>query len=661
MCGIAGIYACRNPRSVDLHELDAMTAALAHRGPDETAAVLRRTAGRGSVAALGSTRLAIVDRARSSQPMSTADERYTLCLNGEIFNYEQLRGELEAEGVRFRTRGDTEVALQALACWGPARALRRFEGQFALALYDRVADRLVLARDRYGISPLFYRERAGDYAFASELQALQVARSFRSEALDPVSLVDLFVLWGFLPGTSPLAGVAQVDPGCWVELGPDSRGQRPYWRPEPAAGPGQHGANQAAEAVEQVGALLSAAVDRRLAPEVKLAVLLSGGLDSSSVSAMAARTQRIATFGIGFADEAYDETDAQWEMARHLGTEHHTITVAAPDLLKQMQRVVTYAGMPLTRMAPVATYLLAAELSLHDVRVVLTGEGADEMLLGYDIFKLTQARLAAAVGGCEPGCPGEADGLGGLSGPGSELALTELPAPERLPVTRLPGGTPDLSGSSDPAAICFSHLPRWESGRRILLYLRPEVRSQVADRPYPELVADAMPPGARIASPLRRAQVLELMTFLPTMLLGGQSDRMLMAHSIEGRYPFLDNALVDALLAMPDTLLSPLPREKALLREAMRGHLPEQLCNRPKQAYTAPLRGTLAMPEAVPLFDEFLSPAALDQVGLFDPARVGWALRRAQSPGGMSGEDARAVLFMLTTQMLHAGLIGSSR
>jgi asparagine synthase (glutamine-hydrolysing) len=624
MCGIAGIYTGPRARPTDADDVVAMTTALQHRGPDRAATVTRPGA------VLGSARLAIVDLAGSQQPMATPDGRYTIVLNGEIFNYQELRADLAAKGADFRTKGDTEVALYALAYYGP-QALARFNGQFALAFYDEAERRLILARDRYGICPLYYTERDGGVAFSSELRSLQRSEYFRATSLDAPALVDMYILWGFLPGQSPMTGVHQVDPASWLEVSATSIRQHRFWRPEL----GDRAISQD-EAVEEVSGLLQDAVARRLAPEVTLAVLLSGGLDSSAVSALAARNQAIMTFGIGFADRDYDETAEQLAVAQHLGTDHHTINIQTADLMKEMHQVVSYSGMPLTRMAPVATFMLARELALHDVRVVLTGEGADEMMLGYDVFKLAQARQAWLTDGTTPA--------------GGGLSLAELPEPERIQLSG--GGLSSLAGElSDP---CFSHLPRWQSGKRILLYLRPEWRAGAADRPYPDLVAEQMPAEFRTAPVLRRAELLELMTFLPTMLLGAQSDRMLMAHSIEGRYPFLDNVLVDALFSMKIDLLAPAPTEKLLLRRAIAPYLPADVCARPKQAYTAPLRTTLAIPEALPLYDEFLSPQALDEVGMFDPNRVRWLLSKIKSGGDVSGEDARTLLFMLTTQMLHS-------
>jgi asparagine synthase (glutamine-hydrolysing) len=645
MCGIAGIDA-RGHCGVSLDDITPMTATLDHRGPDR-AATLRR----GRVA-LGSTRLAIVDLAGSHQPMTSADGRFAIVLNGEIFNYRQLRADLERVGARFRTRGDTEVALQLLALRGPA-AIADLDGQFALAFHDAGRDRLVLARDRYGICPLYYREQGGAVAFASEPRALQASPTFRAAGLDLAALVDMYVLWGFLPGASSLRDVRQVDPGCWLEVRADGCRQHRYWAPEPAADAADV---TAAEAVEQVTTLLRAAVERRLADEVPTAVLLSGGLDSSAVTALASAVGPVRTFGIGFADRAYDETREQLTLARHLGTDHHILEVDTAQLLKQLPEAVAHAGMPLTRMAPVATYQLARELALHQVRVVLTGEGADEMLLGYDVFKLAQARESRHA---DP-----------ATAPTSSMPrLNELPMPERAASLRdghrlaMPLGL-DAAADADPAHPCFSHVPRWDAGRRLALYLQPGWRQEVTGRPYPELMAGTMAPGAQRAPVLRRAQALELMTFLPTMLLGGQSDRMLMAHSVEGRYPFLDNALVDALLALPAPLLAPQPgpepREKLLLRQAMAGLLPREARQRPKQAYTAPLRGPLGSPAATPLFEQYLSPSALGEVGLFDPARMGWLVRRAGSSGGLSGEDARVLLFALTTQMLHSSLVEQS-
>lgn len=647
MCGICGVVSLAGPLELPDRLPERMIGSLRHRGPDEFGAW------RDETCFLGHARLSIIDLATGQQPLCAEDDRHWIVFNGEIFNYPELTAELAGRGHQFRTRSDTEVIVHAYQEWGP-RCVEHFNGQFAFALWDRRERSLFLARDRFGILPLFVA-RAGDHLlFASEMKAL-FAWPRASCRLDPERLAEVFTYWSTLPPATPFAGVAQVPPGttavCQVgqnaasppppEPLPACLAVRRYWSPQflPAREDARHPERPArARMVRDIRERLEAAAVIRLRADVPVGAYLSGGLDSSATTALihTCTTNRLRTFSVGFQDPAYDESQWQQAMVAHLGTNHSAIEVGPEDIAGRFPDAIWHAEAPVLRMAPVPLHALSHLVRRHGWKVVLTGEGADEVFCGYNIFREAKVRHFWARRPQSPHRP---------------LLLTRLyPYLTQSPpqfLARFYG-----QGLERADDRFFSHRPRWQNTGMMTTFLTPDaLRAVHAGEPEARLLA-SLPPQYDDWGPVARAQYLEMATFLAGYLLCSQGDRMLMSHSVEGRFPFLDHELADAALAMPAAARLPLLQEKALLKSAVADLIPPAILQRPKQPYRAPDAASFIGPMGRAMVAEALSPAALAAAGFWLPERVA-ALRRKWEAGRLtSARENMAFIGLLSTQLL---------
>ena len=391
MCGIAGIVALRAGASTPKREaLVRMASTLFHRGPDEFGIYRDDRAG------LAHARLSIIDLSSGQQPMSDEGDTSWIVFNGEIFNYIELREELVAQGHHFRTRSDTEVILHAYRAWSDA-AFRRFNGQWAIALWDSVAKRLVLSRDRIGICPLHLCEYGGHLYFGSEVKAIFAANSNIPRAFDPVGISQTFTFWTIVPPQGIFLGITELEPGHVRTYENGIVRDQAYWTPSypvPHNADSQfHGSLE--EAFREVRRSLENATSlRTLRADVPVGSYLSGGLDSSLVAALGRQYagDHFQTFSLRFEDAEYDETSYQRMMVRLLGSEHHEVVVSRNDIANVFPDVIYHAERPVLRTAPAPLFLLAKLVRDHGIKVVLTGEGADEMFAGYDIFREGKVR-----------------------------------------------------------------------------------------------------------------------------------------------------------------------------------------------------------------------------------------------------------------------------
>ena len=517
MCGICGIVS--DSGLPDLALLRRMMGRLGHRGPDGNGWYRDRRA------ALGHTRLAIIDTAGGAQPLCNEDGTVWVTYNGEIFNYVELGEELRHLGHTFRTASDTEVIVHAWEEWGE-ECFPRFNGQWALALWDRRAERLVLSRDRLGVRPLFYVRRPGGLLFASEVKSVFADPSVE-RAFDPAGLDQTFTYWSPVAPRTVFRGIEQLEPGHYAVL--DSGGFRkaPYWRatfPPRGREPGQD-VRENAEALRE--RIIEAARLRFLRSDVPVGAYLSGGLDSSVTAAVIARytSARLHTFSLRFADSEFDEGLYQKKMSAVLGTQHQDIVVSPSDIAAVFPEVIRHAEAPILRAAPAPLFLLSKLVRENGYKVVVTGEGADEVLAGYDLFREARVRLFWSRD------PGSA----------KRTRAAELLYPW---MARSPGQIPAFARSFfgrhlDPDDPALSHRPRWDSTSVIKSMLSADLRDRIG-RAGAEDVVTAMPPGSADWDPLSRGQWLEMTTLLAGYILAAQGDRMLMANSVEGRFPFLD-------------------------------------------------------------------------------------------------------------------------
>jgi asparagine synthase (glutamine-hydrolysing) len=640
MCGIAGILAASDAAAPAPSELRRMAAALAHRGPDGYGTYVDERSG------LAHTRLAILDRAGGDQPLGNEDGTVWITFNGEIFNYLELRAELEARGHRFRTRSDTEVIVHAYEEWSDD-AWRRLNGQFAFAIRDLRDRSLWLVRDRVGIAPLFLARTPQAVLFGSEAKAILASRRVRAEA-DPAALVEAFTLWA-TPGPSTVfAGITIVAPGTALRF--DERlGLRSqvYHRQRFEVSPEYERAAPEALA-EELEARLRTATSLRLRADVPVGAYLSGGLDSSVVTSLVRTidTSPLETFSVRFEDARYDEGEAQGRMARELATSHHEI-VATPALLaSELPRVIAHCEAPLLRTAPVPMFLLSGLVRRQGMRVVLTGEGADEFLGGYDLFKEARVRRFWAR---QPNSRARPMLLSRIH---PYVANAGSGAMWQAFFRR------GLDRTDDPF---YAHRLRWENAAWATRFLAPEVRAALSPTALDDRLRAVLPDDWDTCGPLERAQLVEIATFMSPYLLASQGDRALMANAVEGRFPFLDPNVIDFCSALPARRKLCGLREKTTLRRVARRLLPPEVAERRKWPYRAPIARALFGPAAPEFVRELLGPAALAASPLIDATAAGSLAARAWTEGAQLGErEEMALVGLLTLQLWQRTFLGAA-
>jgi asparagine synthase (glutamine-hydrolysing) len=638
MCGIAGILAFAPSGQPEEGELEAMASALTHRGPDESGIHFDGELG------FGHTRLAIIDPEGGKQPMCSEDGALTVVFNGEIFNHVELRAELTARGHRFRTRSDTEVILHAYQEHG-LDFVRAFNGQWAIALWDAVRRRLVLARDRVGVRPLFYARGPDRLVFASEVKAL--ARAGVKLALDPRGLAEVLCFWGALDPRTAYQGVASVPPGHVMVVEQGRISCQRVWDWQFPSDLEAFPSRPVAEFAEEVRALLVDAVRLRLRSDVPVGAYLSGGLDSSIITAIIARftDTPLRTFSVTFDDAELDESRYQEEVSRHLQTQHVSVRCTRADVARSFPRAVWHTEAPLVRTAPTPLMLLSEAVRAEGYKVVLTGEGADEVFAGYDLFKEALVRRFWAR---QPRSRLRPALLGKLY-PYLATSPTAVPAYAESFFGQ------GMGESGDPM---FGHRPRWTTTRRAWRFFSGDVRAALAGwDPVAEL-AERLPPELPGWPPLCRDQYLEAHTLLSGYLLSSQGDRMGMANSVEGRFPFLDHRVIELANRLPTMLKLFGLKEKFILRKATADLLPPSVARRPKQPYRAPdSRSFFVEGRPLPYVSELLAPGRLRAAGYFDPGAVGKLQAKCRAGKASGAADNMAFVGVLSTMLADEMLV----
>lgn len=641
MCGIAGYYhPDRRPPSREI--LECMTRAIAYRGPDGEGYHLEPGLG------LGHRRLSIIDLGGGQQPLYNEDQTVVTVFNGEIFNYLELREELVAKGHRFRTHSDTEVIVHGWEEWGRG-VLDRLNGQFAIALWDARQRRLLLARDRLGIRPLFWaRAPDGALVFGSEMKVLWNYPGLSAE-IDGEGLGQLFTLWVNVPPRTVFRGVQELAPGQWMELGDHGLSAGTYWRLD-YPGPHDYPDRPLSHWVEGLRAQIHEAVRLQLRADVPVATYLSGGIDSAVISTVAKRQLAgpLLSFSLAFEDPHFDERAEQEQMVAWLGTEHHVIEVGESAIAADFPRVIELAERPMLRTAPAPLLRLAGLVRQSGIKVVLTGEGADEILGGYSVFREDKVRRFWAR---QPASRLRPLLLGSLH-----------PEAQRGGMASAFWNAFFKKGLTETDHRYYSHLIRWRNTAQLQSLFTPAWRERLGsfEQHLASLDAYLNPERMRWA-PLCRAQYLETALFLPGYLLSAQGDRLMMGQSIEGRFPFLDHHLVEYAATIPPKYKLRGLREKYVLKEAYRGLLPATVVDRPKQPYRAPISRCF-LPEQPGPASAALRPEALAETGYFDPASVAQLLHKAaRAPGGrLSDRDDMALAGLASLQLLHRRFVQRS-
>jgi asparagine synthase (glutamine-hydrolysing) len=625
MCGIVGFIATETGSGAFDGILAGMLAAISHRGPDAAGGFID------DLCAVGTARLSVIDPVHGAQPMSDESGRYWLCYNGEIYNYRELRAELEARGRVFRTRSDTEVLLHAWIVWGE-RCLARLNGGFAFAIYDRETGVLVLARDRFGKRPLFYAPHDGGLLFASEMKAFLAYPGFRFEQ-DPGEVAAILAQWTPLPHQTGFTGISSLGLAEWLEFKGGTVTRRTY---EALSFDNDPKIRSEAEALDRIREVLAESVSLRLRSDVDVGVYLSGGLDSSIIALLTSRMveRAVPTFSIAFEDAAFDESDAQRELSDFLHTEHTSLAISHADIVGNFEAALYHAEVPAFRSAFVPMFLLSKRTREAGITVVLSGEGADECFLGYDLFKETQLRAAWDSLDEET----RASRLAALYphldhyGPQDLAAVTGLY--QQFSRERLPG--------------LFSHELRFQNGRFSTRLMREAGDSFAAVTAWA-----AAGPGFATMSAVEKAQWLEFQTLLPGYLLSTQGDRMALAHGVENRCPFLDKAVFD-LAASVNLRFDDGFEEKRLLREAFKGMLPPSIQKKRKFPFRAPDSAAFASIRPDYL-DIVCSDAELAKLPYLD-GRFARALVKkvlSQDAAGISTKENQTFIFLLSLAFLH--------
>jgi asparagine synthase (glutamine-hydrolysing) len=655
MCGIAGIFHADPERRVDPETLVAMAAIQYHRGPDGFGYKIQDDRGVG----FSHARLSIIDldEDRGRQPFLMSDGSIMTAVNGELYDYKRIRADLTLRGVKFRTKSDSEMVMHLYDRVGLEDAIPHFRGEFAISLYDREHDRLVLIRDRFGVKPLYFTETDGALVFGSELKVLfahpDVPRRFSDTGLFHQLMQTI------VPGSTAFEGIHQVKPGHMVIVerahGKLKIRQEKYWdmdfplaseRPE-------HSEEDEEYWIEGVREQLMEAVQLRLEADVPVACYLSGGIDSCITLGLAAATQQspVKAFTIGFDDAAYDETAVAREMAESVGADQDIMTLQADHLYDNLVETLWHTERTIYNTLGVAKLLMSRHVNGAGYKVVVTGEGSDELFGGYaafrrDLFLHGLDTLPEAERAVWQQMLAESNKL--VSG--AMLAENELDDPA---LTELVGFTPSCL---QPWLAAAAHVPG---------LLSPERRAAL----------EGYEPGAAIAEaldadmlegrhPLDKAQYVWIKTMLEGQILTWGGDRVDMANSMEARPPFLDHHLAEFAAQLPPSMRIKGRTEKYVLREAMKGLLPKVLYEREKFAFMAPPAHTDPKKWAAmkALADQYLSEEAIREAGLLDPEGVKrlFELHEAEDTSVSTQVQLDAVInHMIGVQVLHAHFVAA--
>lgn len=628
MCGIVGILNLTNPNPVERGDLLRMLAPIRHRGPDGFGVYLDAHTG------LGSARLSIIDLAGGDQPISNEDGSVWIVFNGEIFNYIELRPPLEARGHRFLTQTDTEVVVHLWEEYGPG-CLNKLNGQFALAIWDANKNSLFLARDRMGIRPLYYTEHDGRLLFGSEVKTL-LSYPGMAARIDPTALQEIFTYWSTLAPKTIFEDIWEIPPGHYMLAGSGRRDLQAYWKIDFTQAPANGRSREDYQA--ELQELLIDATQIRLRADVPVGAYLSGGLDSSTTTAIIRNytDAPLDTFSISFSDPDFDESPFQRRMAEFLGTQHQVTYIRHEDIGEMFPDVIWHTETPILRTAPAPLFRLSQLVRDSGYKVVMTGEGADEILGGYDIYKEAMIRRFWA------------------RQPESQLRplLFNRLYPE---IRHMPNSSAYLAsffgaGLMDLNAPDYSHQIRWRTTARTRRFFSPDLKARLAGA---EIRQVEYPPRFWDWDPLSQAQYLESTVFLPQYLLSSQGDRVGMAHSVEGRFPFLDYRVVEFCCALPPQLRLFGLNEKYLLRRIAAQWLPEEIWQRRKRPYRAPIHRSFIQPDWMPAYvGELLSPECLQAAGLFDPEAVGGLVAKLNAGKRVGETDDMALAGIISSQLV---------
>ncbi len=633
MCGIAGTIRLDGEKA-DRGLLERMIDRIRYRGPDETGFFIDENAG------MAHARLSIIDLSTGSQPIHNEDKTLWIVFNGEIYNYVELRKSLVERGHRFTTKSDTEVIVHLYEEKGED-CVNDFNGQWAFAIWDTRKRKIFLSRDRLGIRPLFYTVSDKAFLFSSEIKSLFAAPEVRRE-LDPRALDQIFTFWVTIPPKTAFKGIRELPPGHSMTMKDGDVKVRPYWKPDFSHIPRKVDDN---ECVDRLRSLLIDSTRLRLRSDVPVGAYLSGGLDSSVTTALIRKfsDSRLSSFSIVFDDAEFDESGFQRDVIDMLRTDHREICCSATDIGGVFPDVIWHSEKPVVRTAPAPLYLLSRLVRDSDYKVVLTGEGSDEILGGYDLYK--EAKIRRFWGAY----------------PDSKIRplllkrlypyLQNIQAQPEAYLKAFFHVRPD-----DLTHPFFSHLPRWEMTSKLKIFFSDRMKSELNGYNAYEELENLIPNEYFEWDGFCRAQFLESTTLLPGYILSSQGDRMAMAHSVEGRFPFLDHRVVEFAASLPPRLKMKALNEKFILKRAAEDLIPASVGKRPKQPYRAPeavsFIGMGERSNGRDYVEELLSRKRIDEAGIFNASAVEKLIGKIKRRKAIGIKDNMALVGILSTQLL---------
>ena len=639
MCGIAGFFSNKN--NIEAKDiLGRMLDRVKYRGPDESGIYISPNVG------LGSARLSIIDLQTGQMPLSNEDGSLWIVYNGEIYNYIELKEKLIKLGHHFKTSSDTEVILHLFEEYGK-ECLNMMNGQFALAIWNNIKHELFLARDRVGIRPLFFTSTAKSFVFASEIKALFEYPNVKPN-ISVKSLSQVFTFWTTITPYTLFENVYEVSPGQCLTINAKGIDYHTYWE-LPIYEEGEYNNSGLDYNLKEFEKLFTDSVRLRMRSDVPVGAYLSGGIDSCTTTSYIKKVSadNLHTFSIGFADKEFDESSYQKLAVDYLKTNHHSIVCNQEDISNKFPEVIWHAETTLLRTAPVPMYMLSKLVNSHKIKVVITGEGADELLGGYNIFKEAIIRQFWA------------------KDPNS--------AYRPLLLKRLYPYLPQMNSMNsvglnlffgyklgETKSPIYSHLLRWHNTSRIQSYFSKETKANLSDyNPVDEFIERC---GKKLekADLLSRAQWIEMKLFMSGYLLSSQGDRMAMAHSLEGRYPFLDHHIIEFCMKLPPNNKLHGLNEKYLLKKNMSGKLPQQIVDRAKQPYRAPISKCFISENSPDYVKKMLSEEYIARTGFFDYDKVKVLVDKLKEGTKVSEIDNMAITGIISTQLLYSFFLEKS-
>ena len=624
MCGIAGLVR----EHIDKQdEIQRMVEQIEYRGPDECSVWMSED----ETVALGHARLSIVDVANGHQPIFNEKNGITVIINGEIYNYKELRKQLIAKGHIIKSESDSELIPHLYEEYG-MELLQKLNGQFAFCLYDIERKKVFLARDPFGEKPLYYIHRENEFMFSSDIRSL--TQYIDKLDYDVRGIKDIATTWGPILNHTIYKEIHMVMPGEYIEYSAGKLHSTTYFYPNIQVKKSEKSENALVDELEE---LMLHSIKERISHEVPTAFYLSGGIDSALIIAMAKKVmgESVSTFSIHMKEEKFSEASYQSMLANYFESDHHEIKVGSEDILDSLEDFILHVQQPLTRVGCLPMYLLSKFVREHGIKVVLSGEGADELFGGYDIFKESLIRSF-----CEKNPDSVKRPL--LYGAINQFATND---------TMNRGATMNMFYNQVKTSQEYSsHLLRWKLGDQMFQFIAPSLKTEW--KKYS--VIDAM----RVSnnkeydqmSILSKAQSVEIRTLLSNYLLTMQGDCAAMSHAIECRYPFLDKDVVKFAFGLEDKYKIRGMNEKYLVRKLATKYLPNEIVHRKKFPY----RATIDLHELLSSskFQKYFSHEEIEKNGLFHAKAVDKFIQKLQSSIKITEKEFMMVMFLLSMQII---------